>query len=95
MVGAPGIQMHHRGGGKMKVYRVVKPKRFKTFADVVQIIVWIVLVILFVKFMNAHNGLEPRVVEYHTYEIVRETSPENNRVKVPVTREVVYKYIYQ
>ncbi len=78
----------------MKVYRVVNPKRFKTFVDVVQITLWIALVILFVKFMNAHNGLVQKTIEYHTYEIVQQTSPENNRIKEPVVREVVYRHIY-
>jgi hypothetical protein len=45
--------------------------------------------------MDAHNGLGPRTVEYHTYEITRQTSSENPRIKVPVAREVVYRYVYQ
>ena len=79
----------------MRRYRVVNKDRFSRFVRMAALILVIVLVALFVKFMNSHNGLEPRVVEYHTYEIVRETSPENNRIKVPVAREVVYRYVYQ
>lgn len=79
----------------MRGYRIVNPGRFKAFVSVAQIIMWIALVILFVKFINAHNGLGPRTVEYHTYEVVQQTSSENHRIKEPATREVVYRYIYQ
>lgn len=79
----------------MRGYRVVNKDRFSRFIRMAALILLIVLIALFVKFMNAHNGLEPRVVEYHTYEITQQTSPENNRIKVPVAREVVYRYVYQ
>lgn len=79
----------------MRIYRVVDKDRFSRFIRMVMLIVVAVLVVLFIKFMNAHNGLGPKTIEYHTYEIVQQTSSENHRIKEPVTREVVYKYIYQ
>ena len=80
----------------MKRYHVEDKDRFSRFVRMAALILVIVLVALFVKFMNAHNGInEPHMVEYHTYEITQQTSPVNNRIKVPVAREVVYRYVYQ
>ena len=79
----------------MRRYSAVNNDRFVRFVKMVALIFLIVLVALFIKFMNAHNGLQARTVEYHTYEIVQQTSPYNNRVKVPVAREVVYRYVYK
>lgn len=76
-------------------YRVVNSDRFVRFVKMVALILLIVIVALFVKFMNSHNGLQARTVEYHTYEIVQQTSPYNNRIKVPVAREVIYRYVYE
>ena len=79
----------------MKRYKIVDYDRFRRFAKMLMLLFVIVLLVLFIKFMNAHNGLGPQTVEYHTYEIVQETSPYNHRVKMPVLREVVYKTIYR
>ena len=79
----------------MKKYHIEEKDQFSRFIRMVMLIVVTVLVVLFIKFMNAHNGLGPKTIEYHTYEITQQTSPDNNRLKEPVAREVVYKYIYQ
>lgn len=79
----------------MRKYRIVNMDQFSRFIRMVMLLVVAVLVVLFIKFMNAHNGLGPKTIEYHTYEITQQTSPDNNRLKEPVAREVVYKYIYQ
>lgn len=79
----------------MKRYRVVDPERFQRFKDVVTVTVWILLTVLFVKFIDAHDGLDVReksMTEYHTYEILYETSSENSRVKEPTAQKVVYRY---
>ena len=80
----------------MKRYRVENPARFQKFKDAVIIIGWILLTIMFVKFIDAHDGLNKspqEVTEYHTYEIAYETSEENSRVKEPVPQKVVYRYV--
>lgn len=76
-------------------YKVVDPVRFQKFKDMVTIAVWILLAVLFVMFIDAHDGLgakEKSVTEYHTYEILYETSGENSRVKEPAMQKVVYRY---
>ena len=78
----------------MKRYRIVDRDRFLRFIKMLMYILVIVLAALFIRFMEAHNGLGPETMEYRTYEIVRQTSPYNHRVKIPVLREVVYKTIY-
>ncbi len=79
----------------MRRYRLVNKDRFIRFIKMLMLLGAILFTVLFVKFMDAHNGLGPRTVEYHTYEITRQTSSENPRIKVPVAREVVYRYVYQ
>ena len=79
----------------MRRYRIVDIERFERFKMMLVLILVVVLLALFIRFMNAHNGLGPQTVEYHTYEIVQETSPYNHRVKTPVLREVVYKTTYR
>lgn len=79
----------------MRRYRLVNKDRFIRFIKMLVLLTVIIFTVLFVKFMDTHNGLEPRVVEYHTYEITRQTSSKNPRIKVPVAREVVYRYVYQ
>lgn len=79
----------------MKTYRVTNHAKFRAFRDLVHMILWIVATVMFVSFMNAHIGRKPETVEYHTYDIVYETSAENSRIKEPVAREVVYKTIYR
>ena len=79
----------------MKRYRPVNKERFGRFVKMLMLLGAILFTVLFVKFMDAHNGLGPKTIEYHTYEIVHQTSSENHRIKEPVTREVVYRYIYQ
>jgi len=78
----------------MKRFRVVDKDRFSRFIRMIMLIVATVLVVLFIKFMNAHNGLGEKTIEYHTYEIVNQTSPDNNRLKEPAVREVIYRCIY-
>jgi len=80
----------------MRRYRVVNPARFEMFRTVVYSILWIGAVVLFVSFINAHNGLNYKpqtTTEYHTYEFVYETSRYNDRIKEPVAREVVWRYV--
>ena len=82
----------------MKRYKIVNPARFRMFKDIVIIAGWIVLTIMFVKFVDAHDGLntpQQEVTEYHTYEIVYKTSEENSRIKEPVAQKVVYRYVTQ
>ena len=82
----------------MKRYRVENPARFQMFKDVVIIVGWILLTIMFVKFIDAHDGMNTppqEVTEYHTYEVVYETSETNGRVKEPVAQKVVYRYVTQ
>lgn len=79
----------------MQRYRIVNIERFERFKMMLVLILVVVFLALFIRFMNAHNGLGPETVEYHTYEIVQETSPYNHRVKMPVLREVVYKTVYR
>ena len=79
----------------MRRYRIVDIERFERFKMMLVLILVVVFLALFIRFMNAHNGLGPETVEYHTYEIVQETSPYNHRVKMPVLREVVYKTVYR
>lgn len=95
MVGTPGIQMHHRGGEVMRRYRIVDIERFERFKMMLVLILVVVFLALFIRFMSAHDGIGPETVEYHTYEIVQVTSPDNHRVKTPAIREVVYKTIYR
>lgn len=46
-------------------------------------------------FISKHSGLEEQkaVYEFRTYEVEYQTSEANHRVKVPVTKEVVYRYL--
>ena len=80
----------------MKKYRVVDPVRFRLFKAAAAVVVWILLTVLLVMFIDAHDGLgvkEKSVTEYHTYEILYETSSENSRVKEPALQKVVYRYV--
>lgn len=80
----------------MKRYRVINPARFRMVVSAVQAAAWILLTIMLVKFISAHNGLNyesQEVTEYHTYEIVYETSADNDRIKMPVAQKVVYRYV--
>lgn len=82
----------------MKRYKVVNQRQFKRFmSSVARIILITMLVILFVALIKKYDGLseEEVVAEYRAYEIMYETSRENNRIKVPVAHEVVYKTIYR
>ena len=79
----------------MQRYRIINKERFEMFKKILLLILLIVLSVLFVKFMNVHSGIKPKTIEYHTYEIVQETSQSNHRVKTPVLREVVYKTVYR
>lgn len=79
----------------MRRYRVVNPVRFRRFEDIVTMAVWILLAVLFVVFIDAHDGLdakEKRMTEYHTYEMLYETSSSNSRIKEPTVQKVVYRY---
>ncbi len=80
----------------MRRYRVINPARFQMFKDVVIIIGWILLTIMFVKFIDAHDGVgtyTQEVREYYTYEYVTQTSEENDRIKETVPIKVVYRYV--
>ena len=83
-------------GIKMKRFKVVNPARFEMFRNIIHMLLWILAVVMFVCFMNANNGLNvPRqtITEYHTYEYVYETSKDDDRIKEPAVREVVWRYV--
>jgi hypothetical protein len=80
----------------MRRYRVVNPERFEVFRTIVHMFLWILAVVMFVRFINAHSGLnmpKQTVTEYHTYEVVYETSRDDSRIKEPALREVVWRYV--
>ena len=79
----------------MKKYKIVDRRRFNRFLRMLGFLVAVIFVILFVAFMEQHNGLNihKASADYHTYEFTQQTSIENNRIKVPVAREVIYRYV--
>ena len=79
----------------MRRCRIVNQGRFEIFKNILALILAIVLLVLFVRFMDAHDGLGAETAEYRVYEVVQETSSYNHRVKTPVLREVVYKTAYR
>ena len=80
----------------MKKYRVVDQKQFRhSMSSVVRVILISLLIILFVALITKYDGLEEReiITEYRTYEVEYVQSPVNNRLKEPVLKEVVYRYV--
>lgn len=79
----------------MKSYKVVDKEKFRVAADIVRIIGIGILAILFVLLIKKYDGLAEReiITEYRTYEIEYVQSPVNNRLKEPMPKEVVYRYV--
>jgi hypothetical protein len=69
----------------------------KRIREMIKFLLWVLAVMWFCVFIYKHSGLDvkkPVVVnEVSRYEYVVITSPENNRVKEVIPKEVIYRYV--